>query len=391
VKGVRQGWVPTIGDWLRDERAPGLIVQALVGLVIVALVVAGARSVIADMRELGLAPGLGFLRRQAGFAIAEGPALPHGATYAQAFYVGLVNTLRVSVAGVILATAIGLFIALARLSGNALAGGIAAGYIDLFRNTPLVVQLIFWYRGAILQLPLFQNGVVIAGSVGEQSEALAFLSRRGAAVAWPSASEWLGVWLLAVAGVALALWTVRRSRWARRAAPLVVMAVAGALWIALPEAPLSLEFPATTRFGYTGGLQLTPEFVALLIGLTAYSSAFIAEVFRSGVLAVGSGQRDAALAVGLSNLQAMRYVIVPQALRVVVPPLTSQYLNLTKNSSLAIAIGFQDLFNVSATISNQTGQSVMVVVLVMATYLAISLTTSLVMNLYNRRVRLVER
>lgn len=389
---------------LRDERVLALAAQgvfALGGLLVLALV---AQHVLDQMRASNLVPGLDFLGNTAGFGIAEGPAYRETDTYGRAFLVGLANTLRVSVAGVLLATGLGLITALARLSGNPLASRLAAVYIDVFRNTPLLVQLIFWYRGIVLQLPAYRDSIVVAavGASSGDAGAWALLSRRGLATAWPVAGPGTHVWLAALALGLAAGWSVARWR-ARRAggAPPVhgtllgmatFLLVAGGAWLLLPGAPpAGIELPTTGRFRYQGGLQLTPEFTALLLGLTVYTGAFIAEVIRSGIQSVAKGQREAALAIGLREGQVLRLVILPQALRVIVPPLTSQYLNLIKNSSLGFYIGFQELFNITNTIGNQTGQFVVATAMAMAFYLGVSLLTSVLMNLYNRRTQLVER
>ncbi len=390
---------------LRDERVLSLVAQAafaLGGLLLLALV---AQHVLDQMRASNLVPGLGFLHNTAGFGIAEGPAYRETDTYARAFAVGLANTLRVSIAGILLATVLGLVTALARLSGNPLANRLASAYIDVFRNTPLLVQLVFWYRGVVLQLPAFQDTLAVAvqGDPGAGITTWALLSKRGLALAWPTAGPHAGTWLLALALGLVAGWAVARWRGRVQATTgqpahgvflgfAAFLVIAGGAWLLLPGGPpLGVEHPSTGRFRYEGGLLLTPEFAALLLGLTVYTGAFIAEVIRSGIQSVSRGQREAALAVGLREGQVLRLVILPQALRVIVPPLTSQYLNLTKNSSLGFYIGFPDLFNITNTIGNQTGQFVVATGMAMAFYLGISLLTSVLMNLYNRRIRLVER
>jgi general L-amino acid transport system permease protein len=390
---------------LRDERVIAVVAQIVVAVVVVAVLVGVVVHVRDEMQATGLVPGLGFLERTAGFGIAEGPAFDPTDTYRRAFHVGLVNTLRVSIAGMVLATILGLFTALARLSGNPLASGLAGAYIDVFRNTPLLVQLIFWYRGVVLQLPQLRDGIVLLHrqATAEGISAAIFLSKRGLAVPWPEANAGFRTWLLisaggAVAGLLVVRWRNRVQE--RTGSPshgvalgfLVWLALTGAGWLVAPGgAPFDVIFPSQARFGYVGGYTLSPEFAALLIGLTAYTGAFIAEVIRSGIQSVTRGQREAAQALGLHETQTMRLVILPQALRVIVPPLTSQYLNLTKNSSLGFYIGFPDLFNVTNTIGNQTGQFVVVTAMAMSVYLAISLVTSLLMNIYNRHIRLVER
>lgn len=390
----------------RDERVLAALVQLLLVLVVGAGLWLLVRSTLADLQAKGLAPGLGFLDNVAGFAIGEGAAYdPASSSYLAAFRVGLGNTLRVAGTGILLATLLGALIALGRLSGNPLVERLGAAYVEVFRNTPLLVQLIFWYQGVVLRLPGLDEGLALArqaGPVGSDARALLFLSQRGLALPRFRPGEGASSWLAALAlgallGLAIGRW--RRRRQARTGRPAGGLAwglsawllVAVLAWAALPAAPYTIELPAVGRFKYEAGRVFSPEFTALLIGLVAYSAAFIAEVIRAGIVAVSQGQREAARALGLTEAQGLRLVVIPQALRVIVPPLTSQYLNLTKNSTLAIYIGFPDLFNVSLTIGNNTGQFVVVTLMIMAVYLAMSLGTSLAMNAYNRRIQLVER
>lgn len=383
----------TVPFW-RDVRILKILSQ--VAFVIVVALVAGLlySNVMHGLRSRGLGGGFGFLGSEAGFDIGEGIPFSASDSYARAFLVGVVNTLRVTVAGIALATVWGVVMGVARLSPNWLVNRIAAVYVELIRNTPLLVQLYVWYFGIIIKLPRVKESIDLPGPI--------LISNRGVALPWPiltaSFYSWL-LCLLAAAAVAVALWIVRIriSRRTRRPAfsrwwVVVVFVVLAALsWWMMPEAPLDLDQPFLQGFNYQGGRVLTPEFVAMLVGLVVYTGAFIAEVVRSGIQAVPRGQIEAARALGLTERQTLRLVVFPQALRIIIPPLISQYLNLAKNSSLAIAIGFPDLFNVAGTIINQTGQTVQVFVLVMASYLTMSLFTSLMMNLYNRRVQLVER
>ncbi len=330
---------------LRDERLRAALAQLAAAAVLVALVGWIAAGVAADLRARNLVPGLGFLRQVAGFGISEGPAFAPTDSYGRALVVGLANTLRVAVAGIALATVWGFALALARLSGNVLLGGLARGAIEALRNTPLALQLVLWISLLRALPPIGQAlGLGWIGGGDGPRRAWLLLSQKGAALAWPRLDGGLG-----------------------------------------------LDLPTAGRFGYEGGLVLSPEFAALLFGLVVYTGAFIAEIVRSGVEAVPRGQVEAARALGLRDGQALWRVVVPQARRIIIPPLTNQYLNLAKNSSLAIFIGYPDLFNVSQTVGNQTGQFVVVVGLVMTVYLAISLLTALVMNAYARRTRLVER
>ncbi|MGI8930334.1 MAG: amino acid ABC transporter permease [Candidatus Limnocylindria bacterium] len=375
---------PRVAFW-RDIRvlriAAQVLVVGLVGLLVAFLM----RNLLSAMDDRGLGFGFGFLDSTAGFAISESP-IPYAATdtYGRAFLVGLLNTLFVSVLGILLATLLGLVVGVARLSRNFLVNRVAAGYVEVVRNTPLLVQLFFLYA-FLLQLPRVADSVALPGGI--------FLNQRGLSVPAPVFAATFPPWLAFVAaGVALAvgarLFLPRGRRWLGLVALLVAPLVG---WLVLGEAPVGVDVPVFQRFNFTGGLTLSSGFTALLVGLVLYTAAFIGEVVRGGILAVRRGQVEAARALGLSEGHILRLVVFPQALRVIVPPLTSQYLNLAKNSSLAIAIGYPDLFSVSQTMANQTGQPVSVIVMVMGTYLAISLVTSLLMNLFNRRVQVLER
>ena len=377
----------------RDVRVLRIAVQVVVVALVLAIGFVLWSNLTASMGRSRLTFGLGFLDTTAGFEIAESPIQFSATdTYGRAFAVGLINTLIISVAGIVLATILGVIVGVARLSGNWLVNHLAAGFVEVMRNTPLLVQLVLLYA-VLLQLPSVANAVALPGSI--------YLSQRGLSFPRPILEPAFGPWLALLGlGIAVAL----AGRWfeARRAAAgnpgpglrrvglLAIVAIPVVGWVAL-GAPVSLDVPVLQRFNFVGGIVLSPEFSALLFGLVIYTSAFIGEVVRGGIQSVRRGQLEAAYAVGLTQGQTLRLVVFPQALRVIVPPLTSQYLNLAKNSSLAIAIGFPDLFSVSRTMSNQTGQPVSVIVLVMATYLAISLATSLVMNVYNRRVQVLER
>jgi general L-amino acid transport system permease protein len=383
---------PAVPPW-RNVRLLRIGSQVAVVLIVGIVLVVLWTNLTTAMARSGLTFGLGFLGTTAGFEIAETP-IRYSATdtYGRAFVVGLLNTLVISVAGIVLATILGVIVGVARLSGNWLVNRIAAGYVEVMRNTPLLVQLVLLYA-VLLQLPSVANSITLGGSV--------FLNQRGLFLPRPLAEPGLGSWLaLLVAAVVVAVAsgrlasrleaTGRRSYHLGAIGILALVAIPLVGWIALGS-PIRLDLPVQERFNFVGGMVLSPEFTALLLGLVVYTAAFIGEVVRGGIQSVRRGQLEAAYAVGLGPTQTLRLVVFPQALRVIVPPLTSQYLNLAKNSSLAIAIGFPDLFSVTRTMANQTGQSVAVIVLVMATYLAMSLVTSLLMNLYNRRVQVLER
>ena len=377
----------------RNERVLRIAGQVVVILVVGLVVAFVIRNFTTTMTERGLGFGFSFLGRSAGFDISESP-IPYSPsdTYAKAFLVGLLNTLFVSILGIVLATVLGIVVGVARISPNWLVRQIASGYVEIIRNTPLLVQLFLIYFAVLLQLPAISQSVTLPGSI--------FLNQRGVFVPGPQLTGTFPAWVAVVAagiGVLLAARFVARRRddagrrihGLRAAGWLAMLAIVVLGWIVL--APVAFDLPVRQRFNFVGGLALSPEFTAVLVGLVLYTAAFIGEVVRGGIQAVRRGQLEAARALGLSEGDVLRLVVFPQALRIIVPPLTSQYLNLTKNSSLAIAIGYPDLFKVGQTMSNQTGQPVPVIILVMGTYLLISLGTSLLMNLYNRRVQVLER
>ena len=351
-------------------------------------------TTMANLASRNIATGFGFLDREAAFAIGESPiAYDASDSYGRAFLVGLLNTLRVAALGIVLATVVGTLVGLARLSGNWLLRRLAALYVETLRNVPLLLQLFFWYALITDVLPMPRAAMNPVAGV--------FLSNRGFMIPWPDFRPAHG-WLFAAFALGLALsWAW--MRWARRrrertGLPTPVLPMLAPLLIGLPLAAyvavgvdLVVEVPELKGFNFRGGLTLTPEFAALLLGLTLYTAAFIAEIVRSGIQAISRGQWEAARALGLRPARVLRFVILPQALRVIVPPLTSQYLNLTKNSSLAVAIGYPDLVSIANTTINQTGQAIEGIAMIMAVYLTISLGISLAMNLYNRSIALVER
>lgn len=386
--------VPARMLFWRDVRVLRVGAQALFVLAIVFIANWFYTNLQINLERTGIRVGFDFLWTTAGFGISEGLPFEPTDSYGYAFWVGVVNTLRVIGIGILLATALGLVAGIARLSSNWLVRQIATVYIETIRNTPLVVQLFFWYTAIFLKLPSVDKSIVLPGPI--------YLSQRGLALPKPYATEAFSVWVYVLGGgvlAALAVYIGRRVYLARVQRPgfpalwaagvFVLSAVGG--WLLLPHAPIAWEMPTLGRFNFEGGWQLSPEFAALLAGLVVYTGAFIAEIVRGGILAVPKGQTEAARALGLRPLHVLRLVVIPQALRVIVPPLTSQYLNLAKNSSLAVAVGYPDLFNVANTIINQSGRAIEMVLLIMASYLTMSLVTSAFMNWYNRRVKLVER
>lgn len=378
----------------RDTRVRAFGFQVLVvGAVVLGLGALFA-NLTSEMAERRLTFDLAWLRTTAGFEISEAvvPYSPQD-TYGEALLVGALNTLMISVAGIVLATILGVILGIARLSGNWLVNRIAFGYVELFRNTPLLVQLFLLYFAVFLALPPVRDSIVLGP---------AYLNQRGIYLPRPVPTDTFGMFLVALLaglGIAVVLWVRgsrraaagRPSRWTGLVGLAALVGIPAIAWVIAPTPPLVVDDPVAGRFNLTGGLALSATFCALLLSLVLYTAAFIAEVVRGGIQAVAHGQREAARAIGLKDSQVLRLVVLPQALRVIVPPLTSQYLNLVKNSSLAIAIGYPDLFNVSTTVANLTGQPVAVIAFVMLIYLIISLVTSLVMNLYNRTVRIRER
>jgi general L-amino acid transport system permease protein len=354
-------------------------------------------NVSANLARQGLTVGYGFITNPASFDIGES-YIPYelSDSYGRAILVGLVNTLVVSALGIILTTIVGIIAGIARLSSNWLISRLAGAYVGVIRNTPLIIQLMFWYFGIILQLPSVRAAVALPGSV--------YLTQRGVYLPWydatPTFDSWrIYIWLALVSIVMI--WFVFRNIQQRSGVPIplwwylaYIIVPVLILWIGLlfqAEPPLLVSVPELTGLNFRGGLQLTPEFAALLFGLVIYTGAFVAEIVRAGIQAVSRGQVEAALSLGLTIGQTLRLIILPQALRVIIPPLTSQYLNLAKNSSLAIAIGYPDLFSIASTVINQTGAVLEVILIMMLSYLSMSLFTSLLMNIYNSRVRLVER
>jgi general L-amino acid transport system permease protein len=389
----------TFSKWLlsfwRDERVLKISGQVIVGVAVVTLLSFLYQNMVGNLQRQGMTLGYGFFRQVSGFDIAES-LLPYSrsSSYLQAFYVGLLNTLQVSILGILFASILGVLVGVARLSTNFLTNRIASVYIEILRNIPLLVLLVFWYKAVFLKLPRVRAALELPGPV--------FITNRGIAFPWGVPTEsfqaYLGILVIGLAlSIVVAALLIRRGRQSGRMplwylwSPIVFVSVAIVGWLIVPGAPLAKEDPYLAGLNLAGGKVLSPEFLALLSGLAIYTSAFIAEVVRAGIQSVPHGQVEAARALGLNGIMTLRLVIFPQALRVIIPPLTSQYLNLTKNSSLAVAIAYPDLFYVSSTILNQSGRAVEMIALVMLVYLATSLITAAFMNWYNDRIKLVER
>lgn len=366
-----------------------VLVIGLVGFVAWYLV----SNTLHNLSVRNISTGFGFLEREAGFAIGESPvAYSPADTYGRAIWVGLLNTLRVSVVGIVLATLLGTLIGIARLSKNWLVSGVASVYVEVMRNIPLLLQLFFWYAIITENMPGPRQALEPLPGVFLSNRGLKLPTLQGDAIDWILGGLGLGIVLVLI----VANWARKRQAATGQIFPLgsvsigLLLALPLAGWM-LGGAELSVEMPVLKGFNFVGGITLSPEFSALLLGLVIYTAAFVAEVVRSGIQAVGQGQWEAANALGLPRGRVLRLVILPQALRVIIPPMTSQYLNLTKNSSLAVAIGYPDIVSVVNTTLNQTGQAIEGILIIMAAYLTVSLSISIFMNWYNKRIALVER
>jgi len=379
----------------RSQAFRGVVFQVLA---VALLLAAGAyllNNTLANMRARGIQSGFDFITQPAGFAIGES-ILPFDSaeSYGKAYLVGLSNTLRVAVVGIVAATLLGTLVGIGRLSRNLLVRSLCGAYVEVLRNIPLLLQLFIWYFLLTELLPPVESALQpLAG--------LVFFSKNGLQFPVPLWNAGHGGTLAGLAAGGVAAWLWQRFAHARfeatgQALPtfwpgaglLLLCTVVG--WLAAGS-PSGLDVPERTEISVIGGGAVTPEFLTVLFGLTVYTASYIAEVVRAGIQSVAYGQHEAAAALGLSRGHELRLVQLPQALRVIIPPLTSQYLNLTKNSSLAVAVGYPDLVSIAATSLNQTGRAIECIALVMACYLTLSLLTSALMNLYNRRARLKDR
>ena len=351
-------------------------------------------NTLANLERQSIATGFGFIDKEASFEIGE-KLIPYSAadTYGRALVVGALNTLLVSSIGITLTVVFGTLIGVARLSSNWLISRIAAIYIEVFQDIPILLQLFFWYALFYEMLPSPRQALNPLEGV--------FLCNRGLIFAVPAdhpayAYAGLAFVVAVIIFILLRKWAKKRQEQTGNHFP--VFKAGGGILIGLPllawlfaGAPTQMSVPVLQGFNFQGGMSVSPEFTALLLGLVLYTAAFVAEVVRAGIQSVSKGQTEAAMAIGLRPGQVLNLVILPQALRVIIPPLTSQMLNLTKNSSLAVAIGYPDFVSVAGTTINQTGQAIEGVMLIMAVYLIISLSTSAFMNWYNKKMKLVER
>jgi len=394
VQGIARATPTETTAWWRDERKRGIVAQIVTILIVVGFFWFLISNMLENQRRLGVPLSLDFLEGTAGFQVSFSLIpITLDSTILTVIKTGIVNTLLASALSIVIATLLGFFVGVLRLSTNWLIARIATVYIEVVRNIPLLVQLLFWYIGITKMLPVVRQSIMIGPSIA--------LNVRGLFVPKPVPGE--GSWIILAAlivavigAVALHGWAKQRQMATGRQFPSIWSGVA--LVIVLPVvanllagSPVTWDPPVLKGFNFQGGLSLAPELVALVMGLSVYTSAYIAEIVRGGIVAISHGQTEAALALGLRPSWNLRLVVIPQALRVITPPLTSQYLNILKNSTLAGATGFPDLYAVIGTSQNQTGRAVECVTILMLFYLVVSLLISVFMNWYNKRIALVER
>ncbi|WP_448952721.1 amino acid ABC transporter permease [Labrys neptuniae] len=381
--------------WFNNPKLRAVVFQGVLLLIVLIIILTGAWNAVENLAKQGRTLGFEFLGRTASFDIGQTPIeYTSLSSNGRALLVGIVNTLIVAALGIVLATLLGFLIGVARLSTNWVVAKLATVYIEVVRNIPLLLQLLFWYGAVLKPLPGVRQSITFGDNI--------YLNNRG--IFFPSAHPEAGAWVVGVALIVGILGAVgftsfgKRQQMATGKRPPVLL-VNLALIIGLPlvaffaaGVPFTMDYPKIGGFNVSGGFHLQPEFVALLLGLTIYTAAFIAETVRSGIRGVPHGQTEASGALGLRSGQNLRLVVIPQAMRIIVPPLASQYLNLTKNSSLAVAIGYPDLVQVfSGTVLNNTNQAIECIGITMAVYLIISLSIAGFMNWFNKRVALVER
>ncbi len=377
-----------------DPKIRGLISQVVLAVLLVVLVWWIIGNTAENLKRSNIASGFGFLNGRAGFDIAQTP-IPYtsDSTYLKALYIGIINTVIIAAVGIFTALILGFIVGIGRLSRNWLVRSLATVYVEIFRNIPPLLQIFFWYFGVLSVLPQPKESIVLPlGS---------FLNSRGVfmpKLIWSEGSGLILIGLLTAVVISffVARWSRKRQQETGQQFPVFLTSMGliigfPLLAFFLTGMPVTVEAPKLSTFNLSGGMQVKPEFLSLYLALSVYTASYIAEIVRSGILGVAKGQTEASQAVGLSRNQLLRLVVIPQAMRIIIPPLTSQFLNLTKNSSLAIAIGYPDLVAVGGTILNQTGQAVEIVAIWMIAYLGISILTSAFMNWFNAKMALVER
>ncbi|MDQ0208060.1 amino acid ABC transporter permease [Alkalicoccobacillus murimartini] len=378
----------------RNQKYLNIIWQVLFLGAIIGVIYFLATNAIAGLNRAGLGLSFNFLSSRASFPIGESViSFAASDTFLRALSVGFLNTLKVSIIGIVLTTIVGVIVGVSRLSSNWLLRTISTWYIEIFRNTPVLVQIFFWYFAVMLAMPRIQDVNANYGFI---------VSNRGFVFPWFDANStlyiWLGLLLIALVA-AFFVFKWKNKQQIEKGVKLypsvwfigVMVLTIGVGYLIFGEFPASLSIPEHTGTGSSGGYRFSPEFAAILFALVMYTATYIAEIVRGGILAVPKGQIEAAEALGLSSSKILRFVTFPQAIRTIIPPVTSQYLGLAKNSSLAVAVGYPDLFSVGSTTLNQTGRAIEVITIMLLAYLTISVVTSLLMNLYNKYTALVER
>jgi len=380
---------------LRNKKVRGIIFQVLTILGLVAFLWYIGSNTMTNIEQRGIKSGFAFMESTAGFEIYESPIrFSSSDTHARVFLVGLLNTLIITFVGIILSTILGLIIGILRLSNNWLIKKIAAAYIDIFRNIPILLQILFWYNLAMQLLPSPRGSIEFFDSI--------FINNRGlylpvADVNMTTIFVISSIIIAILASIFLNIWANRRQEETGESFPVLLVALG--LFIVLPTiayfiggANFNFDYPELKGFNYQGGKVISPEFLALTFALVIYTATFIAEAVRSGIEAVSKGQKEAAASIGLSSYQALKLVVLPQAIRIAIPPVINQYLNLAKNSSLAAAVGYPELVTVFAGISlNQTGQAIEILAITMLVYLIISLAVSAILNWFNHKMKIKER
>jgi general L-amino acid transport system permease protein len=379
----------------RDKRVIPILLQVLFAVLVVLLAAFFFFNALGSLRQMGMSFGYDFLGKMASFDIGDKLIeFSSTDTYGRAFLVGILNTIKVAFIGIILATILGFIVGISRLSSNWLARTVATFYVEIFRNTPLLVQIFIWFYAVFLSFPTIEKSINAFG--------LFYFSNRGTVIPWfdltTSSFIWL-IFLLIGLFLSFIVWKLRikqQVETGQRKYPSLWALGTIVAWLVIPwfftsHLPLQLSVPVIAGRGFEGGYTIGPGFGALLVALVMYTASYIAEIVRGGILAVSKGQVEAAKALGLKSPTILRLVILPQAIRIIIPPLTSQYLNLIKNSSLAAAVAYQELVGVGITVLSQTGKSVEVISIVILVYLSMSLFTSLLMNIFNKYTQLVER
>jgi general L-amino acid transport system permease protein len=379
--------------WYNNPTVRGIAAQVILVLVVGGLVIWITNNTITNLRDRGIASGFYFLGKRSGFDMVTFLSVNSESTYGELIFAGLVDTIVVAALSIVIATILGLIVGIARLSSNWLIRTIATVYVEVFRNIPPLLVILFWYLAVIQTLPSIRDAIQLGPDFS--------LSNRGIFMPRPVFGENFGIVVVAFVLSLVIAWGLRRWGGARQMATgqrlstgwiglgTVVVLTVGT-YLATGD-PLSFEMPVKNRFNITGGWTITPEFASLFLALGVYTASFIAEIVRAGIMAVSHGQTEAARAIGLGNGLVLRLVVLPQALRVIIPPLASEYLNITKNTSLAVAIGFADLVAVGYNVLNPTGQSIEVIVIWMGFYLGLSIVISVAMNWFNARIALTER